>query len=137
MALSNVGIAVKVSFITADDADLAQERVFSDVAIRSKSNIGSYSEPPQYKGRTHLQITVAFDLSDGLSLPNSSPNNKKALRRSLDSPSFIDTKFYLFAGKVDGRPARPKTLFAKSELLISTSPFLKDCEYFCTRCIRD
>lgn len=139
MRLSSVGVIVKVSYPTADEINFQHAQVYSKIAIRSKRDqaIGSYSEPPQYKGKTYIQVTIAFDPSDGLSLPNSSTaNTKRALRRSLDAPSFVDTKFYLFAAKVDGRPAHPKALFAKSELLISSSTFLKDCKRSYTRFFR-
>ncbi|KAF5354209.1 hypothetical protein D9756_007028 [Leucocoprinus leucothites] len=62
----------------------------------------------------------------GYPYPTALPNTKKALLRSLDTPSFVDTKVYLFASKVDGRPANPREIFAKSKLLVSSSAFLKD-----------
>ncbi|KAF5354200.1 hypothetical protein D9756_007027 [Leucocoprinus leucothites] len=130
MPLRSVKVTVKASYPDAlDTSNSSHERVFSNVAIRTsdEGDIGTYDEPPQYRGRTHFQITITFDPSDKLSLPNSSSTNtKKALRCSLDALSFIDTKFYLFSRRVNSRPACPKVVYAKSELLETSSPFLKD-----------
>ncbi|KXN92760.1 hypothetical protein AN958_03211 [Leucoagaricus sp. SymC.cos] len=136
MPLSDVDIAVKVTYPDVETnqkaKNLGHEKEFGGVAVAVNRNtvpgIGVYAEPPQYKGRAYFQITITFDPADGLSLPNTStPITRQALRRSLDSPSFVDTKFYLFSAKDrDGRPARPRALFAKSDLLTSSSTFLKE-----------
>ncbi|KAJ3562784.1 hypothetical protein NP233_g9357 [Leucocoprinus birnbaumii] len=133
MPLSNISATVKVTYPDADDTSLGSERTFPNIAIhtpgpsREEHNLGTYSGPPQYKGNTHIEVAINFNPSDGLSLPNSSTaNTKKALRRSLDTASFVDTKFYLFSSKIDGLPAHPRELFVKSELLIPSCAFFKD-----------
>ncbi|KXN91285.1 hypothetical protein AN958_01497 [Leucoagaricus sp. SymC.cos] len=136
MPLSDVSIAVKVTYpdVETDQKaeNLGHEKEFGGIAVKVDGNktasIGAYAEPPQYKGRAYFQITITFDPADGLSLPNTSTSiTRQALRQTLESPSFVDTKFYLFSAKdQDGRPARPRALFAKSDLLTSSSTFLKE-----------
>lgn len=130
MPLKNVTITTKVYYPDVMNSQITTERVFSDVAIRSSTacDIGTYRGLPQYSGRAHFIITVTFDPSDGLSFPNSScTNTKSVLRRSLDAPSFVDTKFYLFSRNAGGRATYPKILFANSELMKSSGSFLKNC----------
>ena len=130
MPLKNVTITTKVYYPDVMNSQITTERVFSDVAIRSSTacDIGTYRGLPQYSGRAHFIITVTFDPSDGLSFPNSScTNTKSVLRRSLDVPSFVDTKFYLFSRNAGGRATCPKILFANSELMKSSGSFLKNC----------
>ncbi|KAJ3562787.1 hypothetical protein NP233_g9359 [Leucocoprinus birnbaumii] len=138
MPLSPINATVRVSYPNAEGPKpVMSERIFYKVAVqtssptspgdRSERDFGKYLGPPQYKGEVQIQVTIAFDPSDGLSLPNtSSTNTKEALRRSLDTPAFVDTKFYLFAGKIDGRPAKPREIFVRSDVLNSSSSFLKD-----------
>jgi hypothetical protein len=84
----------------------------------------------------HIEITLRFNT--GLSLPtlphpsktDISPGNiRMALRSSLRTPSFVDTKFYLFSAKVKGRPAHPRPVFAKSTLLSEGCTYLKDRKF--------
>ncbi|KAF9441840.1 hypothetical protein P691DRAFT_536473 [Macrolepiota fuliginosa MF-IS2] len=126
MPFSNVKVRVKVSY-PMDEAKSVHEREFVDVSVIKDSELGIYTEPLRYKGQTQVEITLTFNPSDGLSLPTTpSINTRIALRHSLDGPTFVDTKFYLFSTKVQGRPALPKIVFAKSMLLTNSSSYLHD-----------
>jgi hypothetical protein len=128
MPLSNVKVNVKVTF-PSDRAKATQESQYTDVSFQSETQIGTYTKPSGYEGQLHFEITLVFSDSDGLSLPTtSSTNTRKALRYSLDGPSFVDTKFYLFSSRVQGRPARPRPVFANSMLLKDCGTYLHDCK---------
>jgi hypothetical protein len=128
MPLSKVKITVKVTF-PSDQAKATQESQYSDVSLQSETQIGTITEPNGCEGQLHFEITLVFSDTDGLSLPTTlSTSTRKALRYSLDGPSFVDTKFYLFSSRVQGRPARPKVMFANSVLLKDSGTYLHDCK---------
>ncbi|KAF5359477.1 hypothetical protein D9756_003556 [Leucocoprinus leucothites] len=126
MPLSPVRVNVKVSY-PSNGTPATQESVFADVSVKSDQFVGSYRTPPRYEGQVHIEITLTFSDSDGLSFPTTSPPNAAAaLQQSLEAASFVDSKFYLFSSKLRGRPARPRAVFAKSTLLIDRSAYLRD-----------
>ncbi|KAF7775761.1 hypothetical protein Agabi119p4_4154 [Agaricus bisporus var. burnettii] len=126
MPLSKFMVNVKVSY-PSSNAKATQGNRYIDVSLRSETQIGTYTEPSGYNGQIHVEVTLGFSRLDGLSLPTtSSMNTRKALRYTLDGPSFADAKFYLFSARVQGRAARPKVIFAKSGLLIDSSTYLHD-----------
>lgn len=128
MPLSKFMVNVKVSY-PSSNAKATQGNRYIDVSLRSETQIGTYTEPSGYNGQIHVEVTLGFSRLDGLSLPTtSSMNTRKALRYTLDGPSFADAKFYLFSARVQGRAARPKVIFAKSGLLIDSSTYLHDCK---------
>jgi hypothetical protein len=128
MSSSKVRVNVKVTF-PSDSVKATQESRYTDVSFQSETRIGTYTKPSGYEGQLHFEITLVFSDSDGLSLPTTPPTStRKALRYSLDGTSFIDTKRYLFASRVQGRPARPKSMFANSMLLKDSSVYLRDCK---------
>jgi hypothetical protein len=129
MSLSPVWINVKVSY--PSDAAPTLEMEFISVPTRLNKFIGSYRAPPLYKGQTHIEITLTFSDSDGLSFPNTSPPSAtEALRQSLETSSFVDSKFYLFSAKIRGRPALPRAVYATLPLVIDRSTHLRNCEPF-------
>jgi hypothetical protein len=133
LSLSNAAFQVKVTYPKTSRA--AQEKEFAHVSLKIGCELGTYEAPMHYNGCIAIAITLTFNKSDGLSLPNSpSVNLQNALHQSLDNPSFIDTKFYLYSAKKGGLPARPKSAFAKSQLLVNSSPYIHDCESTISRC---
>jgi hypothetical protein len=129
MPLSGLKVDVKVSYLGdgGNEPVMTQNRQFTGVSIRSETAIGTYAEPAQFKGSVQLEITLTFNPTDELCLPTTpSMNAQKALHHSLDGPGFVDTKFYLFSARVEGRPSVPKAVFAKSVLLLGTSNYMKD-----------
>lgn len=131
LAFSSVTIHVKVTF-TTDAPDLTYEKEFTHVSLKDVHDLGSY-EPPRYKGKalkTYIATTLMFNPSDGLTLPTTPHvNTQAALRDSLEDPSFIDTKFYLYSAKHRGLPTRPKVVFANSRLLVDSSSYLESREH--------
>ena len=126
MPLSTVRVDVKVSF-PSGTAQPIQEAEFIDVSLKSNLPIGSYRLPLQYEGQVHIEITLTFSDSDGLSFPTtSSPSAVAALQQSLDASSFVDSKFYLFSARVRDRATRPRAVFAKSILLSDRSSYFRD-----------
>lgn len=137
MPLSDVTVTVKVSFLGNDGKESVQNIVpFTGTSIRSDTEIGTYVEPIHFKGSVQLEITLTFNRANEMLLPTTpSVNAQKALHHSLDGPTFVDTKFYLFSGKVEGRASTPKAVFAKSMLLMGTSNYLREREYIIFRSI--
>ncbi|KAL9713964.1 hypothetical protein Ac2012v2_002270 [Leucoagaricus gongylophorus] len=126
MPLSTVRVDVKVSF-PSGTAQPIQEAEFIDVSLKSNLSIGSYRLPLQYEGQVHIETTLTFSDSDGLSFPTtSSPSAVAALQQSLDASSFVDSKFYLFSARVRDRATRPRAVFAKSALLSDRSSYFRD-----------
>ncbi|KAF5363352.1 hypothetical protein D9756_000264 [Leucocoprinus leucothites] len=139
MQLSAAQIQVKVTFPDhEDDTRYDKEFIHDDIPMGSDRRLGSlYTGPPRYKGRIFFEIALTFRVSDNLAFPITSPPatatspqaegpTKKALRHSLDDPCFVDVKFYLFSARSQGRPARPKAVYAKSMLLNERSEYLKN-----------
>ncbi|KXN80752.1 hypothetical protein AN958_07860, partial [Leucoagaricus sp. SymC.cos] len=123
MSLSDFEVNVKVSYAGKP----GHEENFTGISIRSDTMIGTYEEPLYYKGPVQLEITLTFNPTDGLVFPTTpSINTQKALHHSLDHPSFVDTKFYLFSARIDGQPAHPKAVYAKSLLLVNASNYMRD-----------
>ncbi|KXN89435.1 hypothetical protein AN958_05597 [Leucoagaricus sp. SymC.cos] len=122
--LSPVTFHVKVTY-PADASLNMHEKEFVNVSLKVVYLLGSFEEPPNYKGQTHITITVTFNTTDGLTFPTTPQvNTQAALRDSLENPDFIDTKFYLYSAKRQGLPTRPKVVYAKSRLLIDSSSYL-------------
>lgn len=122
--LSDVVINVKVSYPGGNTKPA--EGTYTCSFVKSESKIGTY--PLQQGGSARFEITLTFNTSDDLSLPTTFESHLKAFRYSLDEPSFADTKFYLFSARVRGRPAVPKAVFARSQLLINSSTYLRNRE---------
>lgn len=126
LPLRNVGFHVQVTYPQRISRVVHEER-FSDVSLKSSIGLGSYMRPACYEGRTIIAITLTFNELDGLSFPTSPPAElQSVLHQSLDGPTFIDTKFYLYSAKKIGVPTRPKAVFANSKLLLKSSPYLHD-----------
>ncbi|KXN83062.1 hypothetical protein AN958_01899 [Leucoagaricus sp. SymC.cos] len=128
MRLSTVMVDLKLSYPSCDES-LTHEKRLDGVSVHSNQLIGSFKEPSKYRGRVNIEITLTFNDSDGLSFPTTpTANTTEALRNSLDTASFIDSKFYLFSSRIKGRPgpARPRAVFARSELLKDSSSYMRD-----------
>ncbi|KAF9441838.1 hypothetical protein P691DRAFT_536454 [Macrolepiota fuliginosa MF-IS2] len=124
--LGGVKVNVKVSY-PMDKSKSVHEKEFTGISVQSSAALGTYMEPPRYQGQTHIEITLTINPSDDLCLPTTpSVNTRMALHHSLDGPTFVDAKFYLFSARVQGRPALPKAVFAKSVLLTDGSSYLRD-----------
>ncbi|KAF5359462.1 hypothetical protein D9756_003562 [Leucocoprinus leucothites] len=128
MPLILLKVIVKIMFPRDEGKAFGvQTEEFSSLPIRSESALGTYMEPAQHEGPVQLEVTLTFDPITGLALPTTpSMNTQKALHHSLDGPTFVDTKFYLFSARVNGRPAHPKPVYAKSLLLTDSSNYMRD-----------
>lgn len=125
LAFSAAMVHVKVTY-PDDPAGKEHEQEFTHVALKEVHQLGSYEEPPRYKGSTHITISLLFNVSDGLTFPTTPhPSTQTVLGQSLEDPSFIDTKFYLFSAKCRGLPTEPKAVYAKAQLLGSSSSYLE------------
>ncbi|KAF5359470.1 hypothetical protein D9756_003561 [Leucocoprinus leucothites] len=121
-------VIVKIVFPRDEGKALGvQMGEFLGLPIRSESALGTYMEPVQREGSVQLEVILTFDPISGLAFPTTpSMNTQKALHHSLDGPTFVDTKFYLFSAKVNGRPALPKPVYAKSLLITDSSNYMRD-----------
>ncbi|KXN89438.1 hypothetical protein AN958_05600 [Leucoagaricus sp. SymC.cos] len=133
-------ITIRVVITYPNQRADGHRRTFKGLSVQSDQDIGLYSAPLNYRGETRLEITLIFKDTDGLSLPTTSPRTitspsissqissqiKTALLHSLDGPSFVDVKFYLFSTRHQGKPARPKAIFARSALLAESSDYLQN-----------
>ncbi|KAJ3569244.1 hypothetical protein NP233_g5188 [Leucocoprinus birnbaumii] len=107
----------------------AWSKEFKEVSIKTDRTMGDYKVLCGLMGKMHIEITITFSDSDGLSFPNTTPPNatvEEVVQQSLESASFVDTKFYLFSAKAGGRPAHPRAVFGKSTLLAARSTYLRD-----------
>ena len=105
-------VVVYVKVVYPDSSlHVTHERKFYEFSLKGVHQLGSYEEPPQYRGRAHITISLTFDASYDLSFPTT-PHSKiqDVLSQSLDDPSFIDTKFYLFSAKRRSLPVAPKAV---------------------------
>ncbi|KAJ3573701.1 hypothetical protein NP233_g2256 [Leucocoprinus birnbaumii] len=124
LAFSVDTVRVKVTY-PDDPSQCSHEREFKQASLKEVHQLGSYEEPPHYKGSTHITISLLFSASEALSFPTTPhPNTPVALSQSLDEPAFIDTKFYLFSAKRRSMPTKPKAVYAKSLLLMNASSYL-------------
>jgi len=102
------------------------EQKFCGLSLKDAHQLGSYEEPPQYRGRTHITISLTFNASYDLSFPTTPyPKIHDVLSQSLDDPSFIDTKFYLFSAKRRSLPTVPKVVYGQSRLFAQFNSYLE------------
>lgn len=110
-------------------------KTLNDLAIHSgQEQLSVFNGPPSYRGQILFEITLTFHDDQAIPIttfPVSSSSlnpTKKALRHSLDEPSFIDVKFYLFSAKSQGqgRQVHPKAVYAKSAVLTESGEYLKN-----------
>jgi len=122
----NVAV-VHVKVVYPDSSSHAtHEQKFYGLFLKDIHQLGSYEEPPHYRGRTHIAISFAFDASYDLSFPTTPhPKIHDVLGQSLDDPSFIDTKFYLFSAKRRSLPTAPKVVYGQSRLFAQSNPYLE------------
>ncbi|KAJ3573706.1 hypothetical protein NP233_g2255 [Leucocoprinus birnbaumii] len=126
LPLSNAVFHVEVTYPQLIPK-VAYEKRFNGISLRSSHGLGSYERPIDYEGRTLVVITLIFDEHDGLSLPTSPPVDlQNSLHQTLGSPTFIDTKFYLYSARKRGIPTCPKAMFANSHMLLNSSSYLHD-----------
>jgi len=118
----NVAV-VHVKVVYPDSSSrVTHEQKFHEFSLKGVHQLGSYEEPPQYRGRTHITISLTFDASYDLSFPTTPhPKIENVLSQSLDDPSFIDTKFYLFSAKRRSLPVAPKAVYGQSRLFAQNS----------------
>ncbi|KAJ3573689.1 hypothetical protein NP233_g2262 [Leucocoprinus birnbaumii] len=132
------GMGLTAARITVDTPILSapsHTKEFKNVVLDCRQRLGVYLYPT-LTGDVRFDITLTFDEENSRHLVFPAPaianfsqslsSTNKALRNSLDDPSFIDTKFYLFSAKCRGKPTGPRSIYAKSTLLIGCSEYIQD-----------
>ncbi|KAF9445918.1 hypothetical protein P691DRAFT_709568 [Macrolepiota fuliginosa MF-IS2] len=109
-------------FICINDHRFSPEGSFIELTITLKFSSNdhlcfpTFDPPPVIQDGVHSVVP----------LPGGAPSVVKALLTSLDRPSFVDTKLYLYSARVGGRVRRPKALFGNSQLLGSSCSYFND-----------
>jgi len=122
-------ITVDVEFLGRNTAKKSStsQKVFHPENISQDWNLGTYVEPFPHQGKTTFKITVAFSPNDSLSFPTTiSPNLTQVLASSLEGQMLLNTKFYLFSGKIEGKAGRPRAVYGNAALLTNTSTYMED-----------
>lgn len=139
MPLGTFKANVKVSFLGHNGKSTGSHmKEFEDLSIQSEIELGTYEELVQYAGLVRLEVCLIFDPASELALPTTlSASSQKALHHSLDGPTFVDTKFYLYSAKIQGRPALPRPVYAKSALCSELSHYLRNRKCLKYRWLRE
>lgn len=136
--LKDVSIHVKANFPLKGEGSGCEtlENHYAAVPLDADHSIGSYSEPFRLAEQALFEITLTFHWDDHLAFPTTpSINTSMSLISSLDGFSAVDTKFYLYSAKIQGRPGRPRAVFANAASVGHASSYLHDREYhFCVVC---
>lgn len=130
-AFNAATVHVKVTYPDSS-SHMTHEQKYSEYSLKEVRQLGLYEEPSQYRGRTHIAISIIFDASDNLSFPTTPhPSIKDILGQSLDDPLLIDTKFYLFSAKRRLRPTAPKVVYGQSRLFAHSGSYLESRRWTC------
>jgi hypothetical protein len=106
-------------------------------SISRDFELGTFEEPfPPHSSRPVLRITIQFSTDDELSFPvTPAPALIHSLTSSLDGNILIDTKFYLFSGRVEKRVGQPLAVYGNAATLRASSSYFEDRKYFVTSCV--